>query len=169
VGWILSKEIDFCGNGMITHRCAEQCLQITGVDFSAPLIRTAAAHFAGQNITYVSGDVCDLPSWLTELPFTKIYMYEALQHLSSIDARNLLLNLQNSAAASAPVFLGSVPDRARIWKFYNTPARRQEYRQRVEAGTEPIGHWWAKSELARLGNDCGYTVKTASHRFLFRC
>jgi cyclopropane fatty-acyl-phospholipid synthase-like methyltransferase len=151
-----------CGNGMITHRCAQRCLHITGVDFSIPLIRMASRHFADENVTYVEADVRQLPSWLMKEPFTKIYMYEALQHICSAQAKDLLLTLRNSAASSAPIFLGSIPDGARLWNFYNTPARRQEYRQRVEEGTEAIGHWWVKSELARLANDCDYAVKFIS-------
>jgi 2-polyprenyl-3-methyl-5-hydroxy-6-metoxy-1,4-benzoquinol methylase len=148
-----------CGNGMITHRCAQQCLHITGVDFSKPLIRTASTFFPGKNITYIEADVRYLPYWLAQQTFTKVYMYEALQHISNADARKLLLHLRNSASASAAIFFGSVPDRAQLWKFYNTAARRHEYRRRVKEGTEAIGHWWAKSELTRLANDCGYRVK----------
>ena len=148
-----------CGNGLITWQCAQHCLSITGVDFSLPLIRVAAKHFSRKNVEYVSADVCSLPESLTVEPFTKIYMYEALQHLSSADTQSLLLTLRQSASAGAPVLFASVPDRDHLWTFYNTPERREEYHRRVADGTEAIGHWWTKSELASLGESFGYVVQ----------
>lgn len=148
-----------CGNGLITNRCSLHCQHIIGVDFSKPLIRIASTHFGGKNIRYVEADVSHLPDWLFDEPFTKIYMYEGLQHIGVVGTKSLLLNLRNSAVRAAPIFLGSVPDRACLWNFYNTRARRDEYYRRIEEGTEPIGHWWNKSALARLCHACGYKVK----------
>lgn len=156
-----------CGNGLITSQCALHCQHITGVDFSEPLIQVASLHFAQKNVTYLCEDVCKLPGWLTDEPFTKIYMYEALQHLSSADTEGLLLTLRRSASGGAPIFLASIPDRERLWHFYDTPMRREEYHRRVEEGTEAIGHWWTKSELFELGKRCGYVVQfTVPHHIL---
>ena len=147
-----------CGNGLITHRCAHDCLDVTGVDFSAPLIAIAKAHFARPNIEYLVANACDLPATVTRTPFTKVCMYEALQHFTSAQAEAMTCVLRGSAAGAAPIFWGSVPDEDRKWAFYDTPQRREEYHRRLQDGTEPIGHWWTASEIVRLGERCGYAV-----------
>jgi cyclopropane fatty-acyl-phospholipid synthase-like methyltransferase len=148
-----------CGNGLITRRCAARCREIIGVDFSAPLIRTASAHFSAENIRYVEADVRRLPAWLFDEPPTKIYMYEGLQHLGTSDLEGILASLRCSAARSAPILLASVPDRDRLWNFYDTPARREEYHRRVAEGTEAIGQWWSRADLMALTERCGYSVE----------
>ena len=146
-----------CGNGLITARCAEYCRGVTGVDFSEPLIRVAKRDFARPNVEYVVADARRLPPMVIGTPFSKVCMYEAAQHFSpeEIDA---LLQLLRRSQPGAPLFLGSVPDRDRRWKFYDTPARRAEYRQRVQKGTEAIGYWWATAELEEVGARSGYAV-----------
>lgn len=147
-----------CGNGVITARCALYCLEVTGVDFSAPLIRIANDRCSGTNVNYVLADVRSLPSSLTDRRYSKILMYEAIQHLSTRDAEILLDNLRKSKAHAAPVLFGSIPDRDRIWNFYDTEDRRKEYFRRAQDGSEAIGHWWTKGEISDLGRRCGYRV-----------
>jgi cyclopropane fatty-acyl-phospholipid synthase-like methyltransferase len=148
-----------CGNGIITFGCAEHCSHITGVDFSRPLIDTASKHFARENITYAQADARDLPPWLMQQGFSKVYMHAALQYFSRDDAEGLLVALRQSPATGAPIFFASVPDRDRIWNFYDTPLRREEYMRRVKEGTEAIGQWWSQSELADVADKCGYAVE----------
>jgi cyclopropane fatty-acyl-phospholipid synthase-like methyltransferase len=148
-----------CGNGVITYRCAQYCLEVTGVDFSEPLIRIAGSHFARQNIEYLLADARQLPPSVTGKPFSKLCMYEGMQHFSIAEAESLLRIVQQSGARTAPIFFASVPDLDRLWEFYNTPARREEYHRRLREGTEAIGHWWTKAEMTQLGESCGYAVK----------
>ena len=143
-----------CGNGLLTSRCAAHCREVVGVDVSAFLIGVARSRFARPNVEYVQADACRLPAEVVGKPFTKICVYEALQHFTEDETRILLEGLPRSA----PVFLGSVPDRERLWNFYDTPARRDEYHRRVKDGTEAIGHWWTSADLARLGGSLGYAV-----------
>ncbi len=148
-----------CGNGLITRRCARHCRSIVGIDFSRPLIAVAREHFAADAIEYVEGDVCSLLAALRDEPFSKIYMYEALQHLADDQAQTVLSGLRESKSRTAPILFGSVPDRDRRWDFYDTPERREQYERAVAEGTEPIGHWWTKRELIALGERHGYAVE----------
>jgi cyclopropane fatty-acyl-phospholipid synthase-like methyltransferase len=146
-----------CGNGLLTYRCARFCDSLVAVDFSGPLIAVAAAAFASPNIRYVQADVSMLPDDVLRQPFSKIYIYEGLQHLSYAQAELLLQTIQRSASRGATIFLGSVPDKDRLWNFYDTPARREDYARRMADGTEAIGHWWTADELECLMQSCGYT------------
>jgi cyclopropane fatty-acyl-phospholipid synthase-like methyltransferase len=163
-----------CGNGLITRRCSLHCGRIVGVDYSRPLIEAAGQNSSDERISYVLADVTALSSTVLDQKFDKIYMYEALQHLERPAVAQMLRSLRCSASSSAPVLLAGIPDAARIWDFYNTPVRREEYLRRQAAGTEAIGTWWARSELEELAALSGYTVEfwsqnpslhTAHYRF----
>lgn len=163
-----------CGNGLLTARCALHCRHVTGVDFSVPLIRIARERFLAENIEYVVADVRALPSAIQERPYSKIMMYGALQHLSAADVELLLQQLRESHAHTAPLFVGAIPDRDRLWAFYNTEERRREYARRVQEGTEALGHWWTVAELSEVARRAGYrvellpetsTLPTAHYRF----
>ena len=147
-----------CGNGLITSRCAVHCREVTGVDFSVPLIRIARQQFAAANVEYVLSDIRSLPPFVRQREYSKVLMYGAVQHLSPDDVALLLDRLRNSGAGDERVFFGAIPDRDRIWSFYDTEERRLEYARRAQEGTELMGHWWTNAELEDLGQRCGYTV-----------
>jgi cyclopropane fatty-acyl-phospholipid synthase-like methyltransferase len=147
-----------CGNGAVTCEVARHCKQIVGVDFSAPLIRTARARFQPPNSEYVLADGCDLPADTVRRPFTKIYMYEALQHFSTSQLDVLLDQFTSVPGRQSIIYFGSIPDAARIRDFYNTPDRWAEYERTLANGTEAIGQWWRRDELASVLRGRGYAV-----------
>ena len=161
-----------CGNGLITERGAALCHHAIGVDFSTPLIGTANDRRSRPNVAYEQADVRTLPAGLGR--YSKVLVYEGIQHLTAEDVDRVLEQLRELHAPGAPILFGSVPDRDRIWSFYDTPARRDEYQRRVEDGTEAIGHWWTRSELLEMGRRWHYhveirpqnpTLHTAHYRF----
>jgi 2-polyprenyl-3-methyl-5-hydroxy-6-metoxy-1,4-benzoquinol methylase len=161
-----------CGNGLITERCAALCHHTIGVDFSAPLIHTANQRRSRPNVAYVQADVRALPAGLGR--YSKVLLYEGIQHLTAEDVDRVLEQLRESHAPGAPILFGSVPERDRIWNFYDTLERRAEYQLRAAEGTEAIGHWWTKAELSDVGRRWGYqvqiltqhpTLHTAHYRF----
>jgi SAM-dependent methyltransferase len=145
-----------CGNGLLTYRCASFCESVTGIDFSEPLLEVARATYGRSNVTYILADVRRLSDEVLPAGLSKIYMYEALQHFDVEGLVMLLSSLRSSAARMSPIFFGSVPDAERIWFFYDTPERREEYWRRSREGTEPIGHWWNKRDLKNLAESLGY-------------
>lgn len=148
-----------CGNGFITSRCAEHCAAVTGVDFSAPLIRIAGEHFTSGAVEYVLADVRAIPPVVSRRPYSKILMYGALQHLSPADLGGILDALARSASRGAALLLGAIPDRDRLWHFYDTEERRREYARRVREGTEAIGRWWTAAELSGIAAAHGYRTR----------
>jgi hypothetical protein len=115
-----------------------------------------------------------LPDELLRSAFDKIYMYEAAQHFEPAQLRQLLSHLRQSPSAHAPVLLASVPDYDQLWSFYNTPERKADYHRRKSEGTEAIGQWWTRSELALVAGQSGYRAEfhmqnpvlhTAHYRF----
>lgn len=165
-----------CGNGLITHRLAAICQKIIGLDYSQRLIEIANRYQRASNLFYVQGDVLQLSS--NQIPagerITKVLMYEALQHFREDQLASLLQTVSRTAAGWVSLYIASIPDKNRLWSFYNTPERRQEYHRRVADGTEAIGTWWTQrfiSEVAEAeGCECAYITQrpelhTAHYRF----
>lgn len=147
-----------CGNGLITREIAPRCRKIVGVDFSAPLVGVARAHHCPENTRYQVGSVLALPGDL--LPagerFSRVYMHEALQYFDEGDLRCILAGLRPLTTAACPVFFGGIPDQARLWAFYDTPERKQDYLRRKAEGREAIGTWWERPTLSGVAHDAGY-------------
>ena len=53
------------------------------------------------------------------------------------------------------LFAGSIPERAQLRVFYNTPERWDHYERCTAEGTEQIGHWWERDELIALCDELG--------------
>ena len=166
-----------CGNGLLTAQVAQHCRGVVAIDYSAPLIESARRHHARSNIHYVVSSVLEIRT--TDLGpavhFGKAFMYEALQYFSSWSLGALLAHLASLAAGrDITLLLASIPDRARLFDFYDTPERRAEYERRSREGTEAIGTWWDADELVAVVQGAGYDCQlrtqpnalyTAHYRF----
>jgi cyclopropane fatty-acyl-phospholipid synthase-like methyltransferase len=145
-----------CGNGALTFELSKSCERITGIDFSAPLLEVASSHFTAHGVSYILCDVCHFPAELKKTPFSKICLYEGLQHLRIKQVRDLMVQIDNLPGPKPLILFGSVPDADRIWAFYDTPERRADYEERKLKGTEAIGHWWERQLLSELMIQHGY-------------
>jgi cyclopropane fatty-acyl-phospholipid synthase-like methyltransferase len=166
-----------CGNGLITSKIAELCREVVGVDYSEPLIDIAKKYHKLSNVRYFLGSVLELPQEMINVfpIFTKVYMYEALQHFEDRQFSALLHVIKTVATDNSIVYFGSVPERKRIWSFYNTPARREDYHRRMaESGRDAIGTWWDREMIEAEASTEGFSVSfieqhpslhTAHYRF----
>lgn len=145
-----------CGNGLLTAGMARVGGSVVGVDWSAPLIDVAVRAHSAANIRYVRKSILDLtPEDVGGVELSKVVMYEALQHFTR---RQLvaLLGVLKAVAPGARVLLGSVPDRGRKWRFYDTVGRRLDYVRRKLLGQDAIGTWWSRRQLSSIADDAGY-------------
>lgn len=147
-----------CGNGVVTKAIADRCLRVTGVDFSKTLIDIAVRHNSKPNITYLCADAAEVAKFLS-VPFDKAFMYEALQHFSKTQFSAVLEQVRIVSRKPLRFFLGSVPDRQKIWRFYNTWRRKSDYLIRKICNQEAIGHWWSRSELQTVCAAAGFRVQ----------
>lgn len=167
-----------CGNGIMTTRIATACSRVVGIDFAEPLVRIALKYHNPANVSYYCMGVLDpAVRTLPELPFTKVYMYDSLQHFSEDEWPALLDQLLATTAPGSVAFFGGVPDIDRIWEFYNTEERRQDYYRRKREGREAIGTWWNRLTVERAALEKGFecdilpqppSVNTAHYRFNVR-
>jgi cyclopropane fatty-acyl-phospholipid synthase-like methyltransferase len=146
-----------CGNGVITSAIAEKCHYTVGVDFSEPLIEIAQSQHNRINTKYFNIPVLDatLQNLQMPKPFTKVYMYEALQYFQEEQLSRLIQTLLALSGEEVTILFASVPDKGKIWEFYDTPERQREYEIRKNQGTEAIGTWWEKSFIGQICSDYG--------------
>lgn len=146
-----------CGNGIITTEMAKSCNSIIGIDFSEPLIKIANKYNKPENTKYYCMSVLDEKiKGVAGKPFTKIYMYEALQHFAVKEVSSLLEIVTDIASPEAVIFFGGIPDEDKLWDFFDTEERREDYRIRRSKNQDPIGTWWKKNEIIELCQQKGF-------------
>lgn len=151
-----------CGNGLITRRLARACKAVIGVDCSRRLIEVARKRSAAPNLAYMEGAAEELDRLDLGASPDKLSMVQALQHLNVGGFQRLLAALDHLDRPIERLVLTDVPDRERIFAFYDTPERQEEFRRRRADGTEAIGAWWDRAELAGLLAAHGYDAEIAA-------
>jgi hypothetical protein len=87
-------------------------------------------------------------------PFTKIYMYEALQHFRQEQFPLLIESLLALSAPETVILLGSITHRKRLSRYYRTPDLRREYREIKRKGLPGLGTWWNQSAIRETCVTC---------------
>ena len=138
-----------CGNGLITKEIATVCREVVGIDFSRSLLDVANKHHCPENVHYECASVLELDRTpiVSSGPFNKVLMYEALQHFRQRDLVEILSNVLPLTGERPIILLGSVPDAARKWNFYDTYRRQLVYLLRTLTSREAIGTWWDESHI----------------------
>lgn len=141
-----------CGNGLITSHLASKCRKVVGVDYSEPLIAVAQRDHQRDNIQYVRASILDLDPEILSAgePFSKVLMYEALQHFSGKDLWKILQVMLSLSTADASILIGSIPDRTRKRSFYNTPYRLIVATWRQVTARNAIGSWWTRKDINKI-------------------
>ena len=138
-----------CGNGLVTSFVAGKCKQIVGVDYSSFLLEIARENFSVPNVRYYCMSALDItPEKLhISAPFTKIYMYEALQSFTEEQLAPLIERLLALSNETPVILLASIPHQRKLGKFYNTPELQQTYRKNRRTGALGLGTWWKQSVI----------------------
>lgn len=165
-----------CGNGLITVKLASRCNNVVGIDYSEPLLAVAKRDHQRDNIKYILSSILDfdLAALSAGGLFSKIVMYEALQHFKKGDLHQILRVISTLTADNALILIGSIPDRILKRNFYNTPKRQLIAIWRQLTGRDIIGSWWTREEISGIARQMGfhsqflaqnYKLHTAQYRF----
>jgi len=145
-----------CGNGLITKSVSVNAMEIIGIDFSERLIDVAKEKSNSDNINYIASNVLNLPDSILNLT-SKFYIYEALQHLTS-EMFSELLDELNTIARPVKLFVGSVPDKEKLWDYYDTEEKKQFYLQREKENRPHMGVWWTRDEVRTIAENSRFNV-----------
>lgn len=146
--------LDLCsGNGLLTAHFAPRCRSITAVDISSELL----INLEQRKLTNVNTLQSDIRRLRFEAEsFSRILLYAGIQYLSEGEAVMLFREMFRWLKPGGLLFVGDIPDRGRLWKFYNTPERLALYFDNQISGQDVVGTWFDKSWLIHLAESTGF-------------
>ncbi len=150
-----------CGNGALSECFFERCLGGLGVDFAENQIAIARANFERPpERCYVVDDVVDFVATSGDTTrFTKVLCYGSFAYLPADDARALLTHVRTRYPNARRIYVGNVPDRALVRKFFDANA----YVPGIEDEHDStIGRWYDENEFRALASASGW--QPAFHR-----
>ena len=149
-----------CGNGLLTWEISKFCDLIVGIDFSKTLIEIANKYFSRENISYYCMSILD-KNLIIQFPnkFSKVFMYGGLQYFDITGLSNILEQVKGITIKDAVIFIGFIPDKDKIWDFYDTDEKVQKYFERKNANQEYLGTWWSKKDIAEICTGYGFEVE----------
>ncbi|MEK6806990.1 MAG: class I SAM-dependent methyltransferase [Pseudomonadota bacterium] len=142
-----------CGNGLLTAHFAPVCRRVVALDISPDLLATLAAR-GFQNVSTQCMDLRDAD--FPEGMFSRILIYAGLQYIDHAEAVVLLRKACRWLRPGGVLFAGDIPDRLRLWSFYNTPERRKLYFDNLVAGRDVVGTWFDAHWLEYLSLSAGF-------------
>jgi SAM-dependent methyltransferase len=145
-----------CGNGLITKKLAQYVSFIYAIDFSEELIKVANNFNMAANIIYILGDAVNM-NYSRFSKVNKICLQSCWQYLSNKEVSKFLNNL--SVLNNIIVYISNIPDKEKIWNYYDTDEKKSFYLQREKEGKPHIGTWWKKKEVEKIVKDNGFKCK----------
>lgn len=142
-----------CGNGLFTAHFASRCRNVTSVDISPDLL-AALDRRALPNVTTHCADMRTAD--FADGSFSRILVYAAIQYIDHAESVKLFRRMARWLRPGGLLFLGDIPDSARLWSFYNTPERRQLYFENLVAGRDVVGTWFDRAWMEHLCDSAGF-------------
>ncbi len=147
-----------CGNGLFTVFFASKCKRVVGVDFAPELIDQIVLK-KKTNISVIVEDVRKVN--FEKNTFDKIFVYAGLQYLTFKETVYLFESVARWLRSKGLFFIGDIPDKERMWSFFNTEERERIYFDSLKNEKPLIGTWFNKSWMLRLGKYVGFKeIKT---------
>jgi len=156
-----------CGNGIITYELSKKVKQVIGVDFSDPYIKVAQQLKNNHNTLYMLHDVTHLDQLKIHIQkCNKVVNYASLAYLTPVQFKKILGDLSLMTSSDVKIFIGSILDKSKIWKFFNSPKRKITYLfKHVLLRKDPgLGRWWTKKEIEGIARQAGFECKFFTQR-----
>ena len=141
-----------CGNGLFTEAYSGLVESIIAVDISDSLINTLKYKNIA-NVDAFSDDVRNIS--FPESSFSKVLWYAGIQYLPESDIVNYLNELRVWMKPNGVLLIGDIPDRQKLWDYFNTPERVSLYFDGIGSQKPIIGTWldpdWIEMLCLRSG------------------
>ncbi|MFI5164429.1 MAG: class I SAM-dependent methyltransferase, partial [Bacteroidia bacterium] len=121
-----------CGNAALAKFVSKTCKEIHGVDHSEHLIGSAKKINENSTISNLHlhlSDAMNIDKLFKENFFDKSYCYFSFQYFDKKKRELLLEKLSRVTKYKGWIFIGDIPDKTRIWKFYDSP--KKFYREKL--------------------------------------
>jgi SAM-dependent methyltransferase len=144
-----------CGNGALSFRLFDKCTGLVGVDLAPYLIEIAQRNFARLPCYRFCLD--DVVSYVLHeqdsSAFTKVLIYGSFHYFNRDDAALVLNALSERFSAVTKVFIGNIPDRGRVDRFYRdrTPTESE-----LNDHAARVGLWYWPEDFAAMARAAGW-------------
>jgi len=144
-----------CGNGLISRYLSPKVKNITAVDISVELINTIDTN-KYLNIKAIDSDIRCLT--YDDKSFDKIIIYAGIQYLNYSETIKLFEQIYTWLKPGGILFLGDIPDKDKLWAFYNTLEREAVYFNNTKEEIDVVGTWFEKDFFNKLGDFIGFST-----------
>jgi ubiquinone/menaquinone biosynthesis C-methylase UbiE len=142
-----------CGNGLFASAFSEQVASIHAVDISSVLTeRLEARSFCNVHV-----NTCDMRD--VRYPpqsFSKVLWYAGIQYIDDSDIVAMIRRIRFWMKPGGTLMIGDIPDRAKLWLYFNDDVRCSAYFDGLERRKPIIGTWIDADWLERLCLSSGF-------------
>ena len=142
-----------CGNGLFTQAFSGLVESITAVDISDRLIDSLKSKRIA-NVDAFTEDVRNIS--FSESSFSKVLWYAGVQYLPETDIVNFLMQLRSWIKPNGTLLIGDIPDRQKLWGYFNTDDRVNAYFDGIGSQKPIIGTWLDADWIEKLCLHAGF-------------
>ena len=127
-----------CGNGLFTAAFAPRIAGVEAVDISPVLTGRLAARSL-PNVNVLTSDMRD--TQFAQQSFSKVLWYAGIQYIDESDIVAMVRRIRGWMKPGGILMIGDIPDRAKLWDYFNDDTRRAAYFDGLAQRKPVIGSW----------------------------
>jgi cyclopropane fatty-acyl-phospholipid synthase-like methyltransferase len=147
-----------CGNGLFTAAFSARVGCIEAVDISVPLVE----RLNERKLPNVHAEAMDIRDASFESgSLSKVLWYAGIQYIDEGDIVAMVRKIRNWMTPGGILMIGDIPERRKLWDYFNDATRREAYFSGLEARQPIIGTWLDREWIERLCIAAGFSEATA--------
>jgi cyclopropane fatty-acyl-phospholipid synthase-like methyltransferase len=127
-----------CGNGLFTAAFSPHIAGVEAVDISPVLTGRLAARCL-PNVRVSTSDMRD--AQFAPQSFSKVLWYAGIQYIDETDIVAMVRRVRGWMKPGGILMIGDIPDRSKLWDYFNDDTRRAAYFDGLEQRKPIIGSW----------------------------
>jgi ubiquinone/menaquinone biosynthesis C-methylase UbiE len=147
-----------CGNGLFSSAFSSQVAKIQAVDISASLIERLNSR-ALSNVHAVANDIRDID--FKDESFSKVLWYAGIQYIDESDIIKMIRKIRRWMKPGGILMIGDIPDRRKLWRYFDSSARQDIYFDALERREPIIGTWLDAEWIEKLCFSSGFAAAYA--------
>lgn len=148
-----------CGNGLFARAYSKIVKHVEAVDLSESLIKTINKNKI-SNVNAYFKDIRNID--YSKNRFSKILWYAGVQYIDEADIVLMLEKIRFWLQPGGILFIGDIPDREKLWLYFNNVDRIKSYFKAVASRRPIIGTWIERGWIERLCEANGFDLACAA-------
>jgi ubiquinone/menaquinone biosynthesis C-methylase UbiE len=147
-----------CGNGLFAEFFANIVHEVEAVDLSPQLI----ARLQERGLPNVRASVGDIrEAQFGASRFSKVFWYAGIQYIEERDIVVVIRRIRQWLKPGGILLIGDVPDRQKLWHYFNDAGRETAYFDGLAKAQPIIGTWLDRAWLEKLCVSAGFREAVA--------